>query len=72
MCVFVETHRERDRERERGEREGWGRERGEEPGRRGMFYLYAPSHRQESKYRGLYYTSHGTLVGMRNNSTGPP
>ena len=34
--------------------------------------LYAPSHRQDSTYHGLCYTSRGTLAGMRNTSTGPP
>ena len=27
--------------------------------------LYAPSHRQDSTYHGLYYTSRGALVGTR-------
>ena len=30
--------------------------------------LYAPSHRQDSTYHGLCYTSHGALAGMRNSS----
>ena len=34
--------------------------------------LYAPSHRQDSTYHGLCYTSHGTLAGMRNSSVGSP
>ena len=34
--------------------------------------LYAPSHRQESTYHSLCYTSHGALAGMRNSSMGPP
>ena len=34
--------------------------------------LYAPSHRQDSTYHGLCYTSHGALAGMRNSSMGPP
>ena len=34
--------------------------------------LYAPSHRQESTYHGLCYTSRGALDGMRNSSMGPP
>ena len=34
--------------------------------------LYAPSHRQDSTYHGLCYTSHGGLAGTRNNSMGPP
>ena len=34
--------------------------------------LYAPSHRQDSTYHGLCYTSCGTLAGMRNSSMGPP
>ena len=33
--------------------------------------LYAPSHRQDSTYHGLCYTSRGTLAGMRNSSMGP-
>ena len=34
--------------------------------------LYAPSHRQDSTYYGLCYTGHGSLVGTRNSSMGPP
>ena len=34
--------------------------------------LYAPSHRQDSTYHGLYYTSRGALAGTRNSSMGPP
>ena len=34
--------------------------------------LYAPSHRQDSTYHGLCYTSRGTLAGTRNSSMGPP
>ena len=34
--------------------------------------LYAPSHRQDSTYHGLCYTSRGELAGMRNSSMGPP
>ena len=34
--------------------------------------LYAPSHRQNSTYHGLCYTSHGALAGTRNSSMGPP
>ena len=34
--------------------------------------LYAPSHRQDSTYHGLYYTSRGALAGTRNSSVGPP
>ena len=34
--------------------------------------LYAPSHRQDSTYHGLCYTSRGSLAGMRNSSLGPP
>ena len=34
--------------------------------------LYAPSHRQDSTYHGLCYTSRGTLSGTRNSSMGPP
>ena len=29
--------------------------------------LYAPSHRQDSTYHGLCYTSHGALAGTRNS-----
>ena len=32
--------------------------------------LYAPSHRQDSTYHGLCYTSRGTLAGTRNSSIG--
>ena len=31
-----------------------------------------PSHRQDSTYHGLCYTSRGVLAGTRNNSMGPP
>ena len=34
--------------------------------------LNVPSHRQDSTYHGLYYTSRGTLARMRNRSMGPP
>ena len=34
--------------------------------------LYAPSHRQDSTYHSLCYTSRGALAGMRNSSVGPP
>ena len=34
--------------------------------------LYAPSHRQDSTYHGLCYTSRGALAEMRNSSMGPP
>ena len=34
--------------------------------------LYAPSHRQDNTYHGLYYTSRGTLAGTRNSSMRPP
>ena len=34
--------------------------------------LYAPSHRQDSTYHGLCYTSRGTLAGKRSSSMGPP
>ena len=34
--------------------------------------LYAPSHRQDSTYHGLCYTSRGALTGMRNISMGSP
>ena len=33
--------------------------------------LYAPSHRHDSTYHGLCYTSRGALAGMRNSSMGP-
>ena len=32
-------------------------------------FLYAPSHRQDSTYHGLCYTSRGALAGTRNSST---
>ena len=32
--------------------------------------LYAPSHRQDSPYHGLCYTSRGALAGTRNSSMG--
>ena len=34
--------------------------------------LYAPSHRQDSTYHGLCYTSSGALAGTRNSSMGSP
>ena len=34
--------------------------------------LYAPSHRQDSTYHGLCYTSRGALAGTRNSSMGYP
>ena len=34
--------------------------------------LYAPSHRQDSTYHGLWYTGRGALAGTRNSSMGPP
>ena len=34
--------------------------------------LYAPSHRQDSTYHSLCYTSRGALAGTRNTSMGPP
>ena len=34
--------------------------------------LYAPSHRQDSTYHGLCYTSRGALAGTINSSMGPP
>ena len=34
--------------------------------------LYAPSHRQDSTYHGLWYTSRGALAGTRNSSVGSP
>ena len=36
-----------------------------------MDLLYAPSHRHDSTYHGLYYTSRGALAGTRNSSMGP-
>ena len=37
-----------------------------------MVLLYAPSHRQDSTYHSLCYTSRGALAGMRNSSMGQP
>ena len=34
--------------------------------------LYALSHRQDSTYHGLWYTSLGALAGTRNSSVGSP
>ena len=34
--------------------------------------LYAPSHRQDSTYHGLCYTSRGVEAGSRNSSMGSP
>ena len=34
--------------------------------------LYAPSHRQDSTYHGLCYTSRGALAETRNSTMGPP
>ena len=34
--------------------------------------LYAPSHRQDSTYHGLCWTSRGALAGTRYSSMGPP
>ena len=34
------------------------------------FFLYAPSHRQDSTYHGLCYTSRGALAGTRNRLYG--
>ena len=34
--------------------------------------LYAPSHRQDSTYHGLCYTSRGALAGTRTSSMGSP
>ena len=34
--------------------------------------LYAPSHRQDSTYHDLCFTSRGALAGMRNSSEDPP
>ena len=33
--------------------------------------LYAPSHRKDSTYHGICYTSRGALAGTRNSSKGP-
>ena len=38
----------------------------------GNVLLYAPSHRQDSTYHSLCYTSCGALAGTRNSSMGPP
>ena len=35
-------------------------------------FLYAPSHREDSTYHGLCYTSRGALAGTRSSSMGPP
>ena len=37
-----------------------------------VLFLYAPSHRQDSTYHGLCYTSCGALAGVVNSSMGPP
>ena len=37
-----------------------------------MVLLYAPSHRQDSAYHSLCYTSRGALAETRNSSMGPP
>ena len=37
-----------------------------------MVLLYAPSHRQDSTYHGLIYTSRGALGGTRNSSMRSP
>ena len=34
--------------------------------------LYAPSHKQDSTYHSLCYTSRGALAGTRNSFMGPP
>ena len=34
--------------------------------------LYAPSHRQDSTYYNLFYTSRGALAGTTNSSMGSP
>ena len=34
--------------------------------------LYAPSHRPDCTYHGLYFTSRGALAGTRNSSMGSP
>ena len=36
------------------------------------YLLYVPSHRQDSTYHSLCYTSCGALAGMRNSLMGPP
>ena len=36
-----------------------------------MGYSFRLTHRQDSTYHGLWYTSHGTLAGTRNSSMGP-
>ena len=38
----------------------------------GRVLLYAPSHRQDSTYNDLCYTSRGALAGTRNSSMGSP
>ena len=38
----------------------------------GRVLLHAPSHRQDSTYHGLCYTSCGALAGTCNSSMGPP
>ena len=38
---------------------------------RARVLLYAPSHRQDSTYHGLCYTSRRALAGTRNSSMGP-
>ena len=38
----------------------------------GRGLLYAPSHRQDSTYHSLCYTSHGALAETRNSSMDPP
>ena len=35
-------------------------------------FFYAPSHRQDNTYNGLWYTSRGALAGTRNSSIGLP
>ena len=35
-----------------------------------MVLLYAPSHKQDSSYHGLCYTSRGALAGTINSSMG--
>ena len=34
--------------------------------------IYASSHREDTTYHGLCYTSRGALAGTRNSSMGPP
>ena len=38
------------------------------PSLHGLLFIYAPSHRQDSTYHCLCYTTRGALAGMRNSS----